>query len=117
MHNRFVRFVARLLIVSLCALPYASNAALVGTDQLVSATQQQTDRVNVANFLSRGDVQQQLQQLGLSPEVAKQRVNALTDDEVRTLAGKIDSMPAGAMSGWGWAALIAIAVAVYLLWK
>jgi hypothetical protein len=44
-------------------------------------------------------VQNQLSALGLSAAGASERVNALTDDEVQQLAGKIDSLPAGADGG------------------
>jgi len=34
--------------------------------------------------------------LGVGPAAAAERANALTDDEVQQLAGRIDSLPAGA---------------------
>ncbi len=118
MQNRFFRLVAQLLIVSLCALPYSGHAALVGTDRLVNSAQQQSERDRVGTFLGRGDVQQQLQLFGLTEDSAKQRVAAMTDEEVRNLAGKIDSMPAGANNnGWAWAVVIVIAIIIYMNWK
>ena len=117
MRTGWVRFVANLLIVSMCALPYATQAALVGTGDLVATASAQASRDTVQNFVSRADVQNQLQTFGLSADTAKQRVAAMTDDEVRTLAGRIDSLPAGATSNWGWAAVIVIAIVVYMAWK
>ena len=117
MQSRFFRLVARLLIVSLCALPYSSHAAMVGTDQVLSSAQQQSQRAMVGAFLSRGDVQQQLQHFGLTEDSAKQRVAAMTDAEVSTLAGKIDRMPAGADNAWAWVAVIIIAIIIYVNWK
>ena len=118
MQSGWIRFVARLLIVSFCALPYSSQAALVGTDQLLGAAQQQGDRAKVNDFLGRSAVQQQLQLFGLTDANAKQRVAAMTDEEVRTLAGKIDSLPAGASSnGTTLAVVIIIAVIIWYVWK
>jgi len=34
--------------------------------------------------------------LGVDPAAAAERANALTDDEVQQLAGRIDSLPVGA---------------------
>ena len=118
MQSGWIRFVARLLIISFCALPYSGQAALVGTDQLLGAAQQQGDRAKVDDFLSRSAVQQQLRLFGLTDESARQRVNAMTSEEVRTLAGKIDSLPAGASSsGQTWAIVIIIAVIIWYVWK
>jgi hypothetical protein len=42
----------------------------------------------------------------------------MTQEEVNRIAGKIDSMPAGASSNWGWAiVVIAIAGAIWYFYK
>ena len=40
-----------------------------------------------------------MQQYGVGVDVAKARVNALTNDEAKSLAGKLDSLPAGGVVG------------------
>jgi hypothetical protein len=52
----------------------------------------------------------ELQALGLDAQVAIDRVAAMTDDEVSTLAGKISAVPAG---GDG---LIALVLVVFFIW-
>lgn len=52
----------------------------------------------------------QLQQLGLSPQAARERVAALSDAEVAGLAGRIDALPAGGNS------LLALIVVLVLVW-
>jgi hypothetical protein len=49
----------------------------------------------------------------------RRRVNAMTQEEVNRIAGKIDSMPAGASSnGWWWAlGVIVIGVAIWYFYK
>ena len=90
---RFHRLVARLLIVSLAGLglPLPAQAGMVPTESAVTGG----ERARVAEFLDRQDVQAQLQARGVSADEVKGRVAALTDEEARELAGRIDSLPAG----------------------
>jgi hypothetical protein len=72
----------------------------------------------VLNFLNRGDVTSQLQTLGIDPATAKDRVGAMSDQEVQSLAGRINSLPAGADISWGGVLLvILIAAAVWWFWQ
>ncbi len=106
----------RMLIVLVAWMPYQiAQAGMIGTEQAVSSTSL-ADRSAVVNFVGRSDVAGQLQSFGLDPASAKDRVAAMTDEEVRTLAGRIDSMPAGA-DGAGILLLIITIVVVYWVWK
>ncbi len=117
----FRRFVSYLLVASLAGLPFTAQAGLIGTDEI--ATQNagpsvsESARETVRDFVARADVQQQLQQHGLTLQAAKERVDALTDTEVQQIAGKIDSLPAGASAGGtATVALVFLLVAVtYML--
>ncbi len=113
MSMSFVRFISRLLVVCLIALPFQVNAGMIGTDQAVSAAQAQAARALVGSQVSRADVASQLQSLGLSPQSALDRVAALTDAEVAKLAGQIQSLPAGAD---GTALVVIILIAVLIWW-
>lgn len=119
MNVSFVRFVSRLLVLCMLALSFQTvQAAMVGTEQVAAAAQMQQDREKVRTFMARADVQQQLEAMGIKANTAQDRVAAMTDEEVQTIAGKIDSLPAGADSGWAWVAvIIVIAVIVYYVWK
>ena len=110
----FARTLCRLLIVLMAWTPYQfAQAAMIGTDQVVTSSSQ-TDRSTVLNFVGRSDVAGQLQSFGLDAATAKDRVAAMTDEEVRYLAGRIDSMPAGATSGAG--VLLVVVVIVVIWW-
>jgi hypothetical protein len=109
MQGSFMKLVSRLLVVCMLAVPFSSQAAMIGTDRVVAA-QQLAARDQVQSYLARGDVQSQLQAMGVSPETAKDRVAAMTDAEVQQLAGQIQSAPAGANSAWAVAVGIAIIV-------
>ncbi len=116
MSNAFIRFVSRILVVCMIGMPFSVQAGLVGTGEAVSAAQAQVARDAVLRVIDRAEIAQQLQTLGLSPQAAKDRVNALTDSEVAQLAGRIASAPAGA-DGSGVVLLILIVALVWWLWK
>jgi hypothetical protein len=72
----------------------AARAAVVTTDQVLSESGA-TDRERVLAFLDRADVRDQIVALGVDPAEAAARVAALSDAQVREIAGKIDQLPAG----------------------
>ncbi len=119
MKNATLKMISRILIVTMMLFSFqTAQAAMIGTDQVVAAASAQADRTAVLNALGRSEVSSQLQSLGIDPKTAQDRVAAMTDQEVGALAGKINSMPAGAISnGWGWAIAIAIAIVIFYNWK
>lgn len=118
MKSAAMRMVCRFLVVSMMLLPFQTiQAGMIGTDQLAATASVQSDRAAVLGLLERADVASQLQALGLDPKVAADRVASMTDEEVRSLAGKLDALPAGAASGWVWAAVIILAILVFYVWK
>jgi hypothetical protein len=94
----FKRFICRMLAAAMVVLPFHAQAGVIGTDQVVAA-EAQAARATVASFVSRSDVASQLQTLGLSPQAASERVAALSDAEVASLAGRIEALPAGGIAG------------------
>ncbi len=95
MNFPMTRTLCRLLIVLMAWMPFhVAQAGIISTDQAVASAQ--ADRTAVLNLISRSDVAEQLQALGLDPAIAKDRVAALTDEEVQSLAGKLNALPAGA---------------------
>ncbi len=116
--NVWAKTICRLLVALMIWMPYQiATAGMIGSDQ-VAATSPQVDRTTVVNFLSRSDVASQLQTLGIDPSTAKDRVAAMSDQEVQSLAGQIHAMPAGAMSsGAAILLIIIIAAAVWWFWQ
>jgi hypothetical protein len=95
MKSVWARTLCRLLMVLMVWSPMQfAQAGMIGTDQVASVASQ-ADRDAVLQFLGRADVTSQLQSLGVDPATVKDRVAAMTDQEVQALAGKIHSMPAG----------------------
>ena len=113
-----IKIICRTLIMSLTMLSFQiAQAGIITTNQLATTATVQADRASVMNYVSRADVASQLQSMGLEPKAAQDRVAALTDQEVQSLAGKLNALPAGASSGWAWAAvIIIIAVLVWYKW-
>jgi len=116
--NVWTKTICRLLVALMIWMPYQiATAGMIGTDQVVASTSQ-ADRTTVLNFLTRGDVANQLHSLGIDPSTANQRVAAMSDQEVQSLAGRINSLPAGADTSWGAVLLIIlIAAAVWWFWQ
>jgi hypothetical protein len=115
----FGRTVCRLLIVSLLFFSFHSvQAGMIGTDRVLATASAQADRAAVQSMLARSEVSSQLQTLGIDVATAKDRVAAMTDDEVRSLAGKLEALPAGASSNGWWIALIVVAaILLFYSWK
>ncbi len=116
--NVWAKTISRLLIALMIWTPYQiATAGIIGTDQVVASTSQM-DRTTVLNFLSRSDVANKLQSLGVDPATAKDRVGAMSDQEVQSLAGRINSMPAGGTStGAAILIIVLIAAAVWWFWQ
>jgi hypothetical protein len=107
---------SRLLIALMIWTPYQfAQAGMIGTDQVAQTSQ--SDRSTVLSFVSRADVAGQMAAFGLDPANAKDRVAAMTDDEVRYIAGQISAQPAGASDGGTLLLLIIIIAVVWWAWK
>src|SRR5580765_5280648 len=114
MRKSFHRFICGTLIVSSILSPFAAQtqAAMIGSGQAIVASQS-AERARLGAFLARADVQRQLAAMGAAS--AADRVNALTDDEVQTLANRIDALPAGGDISVA-AALLIVVILVLLVY-
>jgi hypothetical protein len=116
MKSAWAKTICRLLVVLMVWMPYqVAQAGMIGTDQ-VATTSSQFDRSAVLGFVSRADVASQLQSMGLDAASAKDRVAAMSDAEVSYLAGRINSLPAGADTA-GVILLILVIAAIWWVWK
>lgn len=71
------------------------QAAIISTEQAVAAHTAQQNRDKLAAALNRPDVAAELERMGVAKNEAQARVAAMSDAEVATLAGRVDSLPAG----------------------
>lgn len=116
MSKAFMKLVSRVLIVSTLLLSFQAQAGMISTEQAAGAAAQ-LDRDTVVRTIDRPEVASQLQAMGLSSAAAHERLAAMSDEEVRSLAGKINSLPAGADSGWAWLVVIAIGIWAFYSWR
>ncbi len=108
MHSRRLsrQLVAALLSAGMLALPPMARADLIGTQQIArQASGRGTadiahDRTVVEQFLARADVRHRMEQMGVSADLTRERVAALSDSEVASLASRIQSMPAAGTLGF-----------------
>ena len=111
------KLLTQLLIVSMILMPFSAQAGMINTDQAVASAQDIANRDKVRDFVSRSDVVKQFEMLGLDSTTAQQRVGAMTQQEINTVAGKIDSLPAGAVTNWGWAGIVVVVgLIIYFMW-
>ncbi len=95
MRSRCVVYVLCLAMLNLGS-PLVAQAELVTTMQAAAATTRTQDLATVNAALAREEVRAQFEALGVEPAQIESRVSALTDAELRTLAGQMADMPAGA---------------------
>ena len=97
---RFPRLLAKATAVIVapaffvCVSIQSANAAMVATAEVATAGAT-ADRERVRAFLDREDVRDILERWEVDPHDAQARVDSLTDAELASIAGRIDSMPAG----------------------
>jgi hypothetical protein len=94
MRNKFFVYALCLALLNLSSPPVA-QAALVGTLQAVESGTRSLDLAKVNAALARDQVREQMVALGVDPTVVDARVARLTDSELRSLAERMDQMPAG----------------------
>jgi hypothetical protein len=93
----------RIIAVVSCALllgtglPVPAHAALVSSEQLLEGPS--GARQTISAFLARAQVQRELAARGVDPAQVQARVAALSDDQARELASRIDKLPAGGDAG------------------
>lgn len=117
MKRTFRKWIALAVVVTTTHLGFvsATQAALVGTEAARStgASVGASDaRARVESFLARGDVADQLSRLGISADEARSRVATMSDDELATVAQRIDQVPAG---GDALGTIVGAAVLVFIV--
>jgi hypothetical protein len=113
MNLAFKKTTCRVLVTSLLALSFqTAHAGLIGADQAAGPAPS-AERTLVLAALDRAEVAAQLQAAGVDPLAARERVRAMSEQEVQAMAHDIQAAPVGGMSNWGWVAIIVIAALVW----
>jgi hypothetical protein len=116
MMRRIGRVVSTVLIMAIATLgvQFHAHAGLVGAETVIAAEQAALDRGKLLAALDRIDVRQQLIAFGVDPDEARDRVAALSDDELAQMAGQLDQLPAGAGPGSVIGALVFIFIVLLI---
>ena len=93
--------------------PRPVMAEIVATDEVSAPSPADAERAKVQAFLERATLVDKLQAMGLNGLSAKDRVAAMSQEEVHALAQRIDALPAG--GDIGTTEIIIILLAVILL--
>lgn len=113
MNFAFKKTTCRALVVSVLALSIqTAQAGLIGADQAAASTMT-PERALVLGSLDRAEVVAQLQAAGVDPLAARERIRAMSDQEVHALAQDIQTAPAGGVSTWGVVAIVLVAALVW----
>jgi hypothetical protein len=77
----------------------AARGGVIGTQQYLGAVDRAAAReaamARIDAVLARAEVRGQLERYGVDSAAAQERVAALTDQELQTLANDLDNLPAG----------------------
>jgi Family of unknown function (DUF6627) len=86
-----------LLSIALVAssIQTAAYASVISTQQYLSASDRAATIARIDAVLAREEVRGELERYGVDPVAASERVAALSDQELESLATKFDSLPAG----------------------
>jgi hypothetical protein len=96
MNAKFMYRMFVLVLGAALSLPIAFvSAGIVTTDELMASSQTDMEKAKVQEFFDRTEVKDRLQSLGVDAPSAADRVAAMTNQEVHTMALEIDAMPVG----------------------
>jgi len=98
MNKYLMRFSSRVVMASMLSMSVwmpGAQASMVSGEQVIASQSVQHDRERLRSLFERADVREQLLARGVDASSAQARIDALTDSEVASIAGKLDSLPAG----------------------
>jgi hypothetical protein len=81
-------------VIWLGFLPVA-QASILGTEGALALDQREARLIRINTALTREDVQREMLKLGVEPGEVRERVAALSDQELQQVEGQLDALPAG----------------------
>ena len=121
MKQRILDVMSTFALLTVLALATAilmprAYADMIPTPQGDQQAQPADDRAKVKAMLERPEVVREMHEMGIPPEKAAARVDAMTDAEVRQLAGRLNALPAGgALSTQDWLIIIVIILLIIII--
>lgn len=95
--RKLSRYLSTILAVLLAMLSIQTPAyaTIVGTEVAIAQQQSSIDRAQLLAMFERSDLRDALIAQGVDPDNARDRIAALSDEEVKTMIGQVDKLPAG----------------------
>ena len=106
---------AVLMVLTFTGLTVAwtpAQAVMVDTSQILKQNHQEQNRDRLFSLIDRAEVRAQLEAWGVDSQIAKARINSLTDEEVAEIVERFDQLPAG---GDGFGLLVGAALLVFII--
>ena len=96
------------LTLALLLIAPQAHAAMIET--------QDVERQRIKELVARPELAQQLKQMGIVPGEVQGRIDAMTDEEVRSLAGRLNAVPAGGdLTTQEWLLIIVVILLVIII--
>ena len=97
MRNRHRQSLVAVLAVAVfgSSLQSAAYAGVVGTNEYIATIDRNEALARIDAVLAREEVERRLEQYGVDPLAANERIAALTDQELSLLATELENLPAG----------------------
>jgi hypothetical protein len=89
-----------------------AHAVMVDTSQILKQNHQENNRDRLRSLIDRAEVRTQLEAWGVDSQLAKSRINSLTDEEVAEILERFDQLPAG---GDGFGILVGAALLAFII--
>jgi len=116
MKQRILDVLSTFILLSFLGLAAAMLMPRAYAGMIPAEQTQHDDRATVKNMLARPEVMRELEKMGVPPEKAAERVDAMTDEEVRQLAGRLNAVPAGgALSTQDWLLIIIVILLILII--
>ena len=97
MRNRYRRSLALTLAAAVFATAplNAARAGVISTQEYLTTVDRDATLARIDAVLAREEVRRSLEQYGVDPVAANERIAALTDEELSLLATDLENLPAG----------------------
>ena len=82
-------------VLSITLFAQVSWAQIASTEAILSPSMSVLAHEKVSQFIARDDVTKTFEQMGVDSKMAEKRIAMMSDEEVSTIAAKIDTLPAG----------------------
>ncbi len=94
-HRSLTAFILSLIILVSSVLSVSVHADYIGNPELFTSERNQLDKAQLKGFLSTVEAQEKLVAMGVRPELALERIDRLTPQEVAQFNRDVENMPAG----------------------